>query len=198
MDTVVLNTNRLTKFDDEEFFALCASNKDLRIERNSKGEIIIMSPVGSESDAKNSEIIAELVNWNRKTRLGRVFGPSAGFKLPNSAVRSPDASWIGGARWNALPAESREKFAPLCPDFIVELRSPSDNLTELKEKMQEWVDNGCRLGWLIDPETETSYIYRHSNSSFGDHPSEIQSFDASLSGEDVLKGFVLELKILRF
>ena len=130
--------------------------------------------------------------WNRQTGLGLVFDSSTGFKLPNGAVRSPDASWIRKERWDTLAPADRKKFAPLCPDFVVELRSETDNLEKLREKMAEYIENGCQLAWLIDPTEQNAYIYRP-----GRTVEEIADFDQRLSGENVLVGFEFELSILR-
>ena len=197
MEPLILHTHLLSHFDEDEFFAFCQSNKELRIERNAQQEIIIMAPAGSETDSKNTELTAELIFWNRKTKSGRVFGPSAGFTLPNGAMRSPDAAWIPNEKWYALPTEQRKKFAPICPDFIVEMRSQSDSLQRLQAKMGEWMENGCRLAWLIDPNKEQVQIFRTATSSFSDQPTLIESFDHVLSGEDILTDFKFDLKLLR-
>lgn len=167
---------------DEEFYALCLENPELRIERNAKGKIIIMPPTTSETGRYNSEIHIEIGIWNRKHKLGITFDSSTGFKLPNGADRSPDSAWIANERWNALPAEQKKKFAPIVPDFVLELRSDDQNLTELREKMDEYMDCGCRLGWLVDPQNRRTYVY----SANGD----IQTvkFDEVLTGGDVMPG----------
>ncbi len=189
---IILHTSDVVRLSDDELFRLCAANRELRIERDSNGNLILMAPAGGETSARNVNLGADLVIWNRKTRLGIAFDSNGGFVLPNGAMRAPDISWIPIERWNGLSAEQRKKFLPLCPDFVVELRSPSDRLADVKKKMQEWMDNGCRLGWLIDPEEEKAYIYRQN----GDQ-SVVESFDETLSGEDVMPGFVLALKELR-
>ncbi|MBV6442231.1 MAG: Uma2 family endonuclease [Haliscomenobacteraceae bacterium CHB4] len=167
---------------DEEFYALCLENPELRIERNAKGKIIIMPPTTSETGRYNSEIHIEIGIWNRKHKLGITFDSSTGFKMPNGADRSPDSAWIANERWNALPAEQKKKFAPIVPDFVLELRSDDQNLTELREKMDEYMDCGCRLGWLVDPQNRRTYVY----SANGD----IQTvkFDEVLTGGDVMPG----------
>ncbi len=192
MQPLVLHTSDVLTLTDDELFQLCAANRDLRIERDSQGNLILMSPAGGETSARNSLFIADLVIWNRETRLGIAFDSNGGFVLPNGAMRAPDASWITIERWNQLSAEQRKKFLPLCPDFVIELRSPSDRLKELQKKMQEWMDNGCRLGWLIDPGEERAYVYREEGEN-----SVVESFDEALLGEDVLPGFVLALSELR-
>ena len=156
-----------------------------------------MAPAESEIDSKNSELIIELGLWNRNTKSGRIFGPSAGFMLPNGAMRSPDAAWIPNENWYALPVEQRKKFAPICPAFIVEIRSESDSLARLQEKMAEWMKNGCQLAWLIDPSKEQTQIFRKASSSFSNQPTQFESFDHVLSGEDVLPSFQFDLRLLR-
>lgn len=173
---------------DDQFFQLCQKNRDLRFERTAKGELLIMSPTGGETGNRNFDIAVQLGIWNRQTNLGKGFDSSTGFKLPNGADRAPDLAWIPRERWDALTREQRQKFLPLCPDFAVELRSPSESLTDLREKMQEYIENGTRLGWLIDPKNKRVEIYRAGRDV------EIIQNPETLSGEDVLPGFVLELK----
>ncbi|MUG97885.1 Uma2 family endonuclease [Scytonema sp. UIC 10036] len=172
---------------DEQFFQLCQNNRDLRFERTANGELIIMPPTGGETSDRNADLTYQLRGWNRQSNLGKSFDSSGGFKLPNGADRSPDASWIKIERWAALTVEEREKFLPLCPDFVVELRSPSDSLEKLQAKMQEYIDNGARLGWLIDPKRKVVEIYRPNQKV------EVRPSPTTLSGEDVLPGFVLDL-----
>lgn len=192
MEALMLDVRAIGGLTDDELFALCASNKMLRIERTKEGEIMLLHPTGGESGRHNTDIITDLNVWTRRTKLGIVFDSSTGFRLPNGAVRSPDAAFVRKERWEALSQEERRKFVPLCPDFVVELLSESDSLNVTQEKMQEWMENGCRLAWLIDPQTETAYIYRADGSE-----SVVQGFDNVLLGEDVLPDFVLELKELR-
>src|SRR4028118_1050986 len=173
---------------DEQFFELCQKNRDYRFERTSDGELIIMPPTGSETGNRNGRLTQRLFNWTDTNELGIAFDSSSGFKLSNEAERSPDASWVKIERWNALTPEQQGKFAPICPDFVVELRSPTDSLKTTQEKMQEYIDNGARLGWLIDQKSERVEIYRQGQDV------EILQSPASLSGEDVLPGFVLDLK----
>ncbi len=144
---------------DEDFYAFCINNPELRIERNANGKIIIMPPTTSETGRYNSELHIEIGIWNRKHKLGTTFDSSTGFKLSNGADRSPDTAWITNERWDALPAEQKKKFAPIVPDFVLELRSNDQSLTELREKMDEYMDCGCRLGWLIDPQNRRTYVY---------------------------------------
>ena len=179
------------KFSDEEFFLLCRQNSDLRIERNNKGEIIIKPPVNSETGNLEGIVEGELYIWNKKARSGRVFSSSAAFTLPDNSVYSPDASWVSNASWKAAPAGSRKKFARIVPEFVAELRSPSDSIRFLHTKMENWIRNGVRLAWLIDPDAETVWIYRAAG-----QPQELAGFHNQLSGEDVLPGFVFDLEEL--
>ena len=172
---------------DEQFFELCHKHRDLKFERTATGALIIMSPTGGITSDRNSDINFQLRAWNRQQRLGKVFDSSGGFKLPNGAERSPDSSWVKLERWNALTSEEREKFLPLCPDFVVELRSRSDSLTKTREKMQEYRDNGAKLGWLIDPQRQVVEIYRP------DRDVEVLESPKTVSGEEILPGFVLDL-----
>uniref|UniRef100_UPI0030D721CC Uma2 family endonuclease n=2 Tax=Oscillatoriales TaxID=1150 RepID=UPI0030D721CC len=172
---------------DEQFFQLCQNNRDYQFERTASGELIIMPPTGSETSKRNIDLSYQLQAWSRQNNLGVAFDSSGGFKLPNGADRSPDASWVKKERWDALTPEQKDSFAPLCPDFVVELRSKTDSLKKLQEKMQEYIDNGARLGWLIDRQNRRVEIYRPGQSV------EILQNPATVSGEDVLPGFVLDL-----
>ena len=192
METITLELNPVIELTDEQFFQLCQQNSDLRFERTASGELIIMPPTGGETSNRNADLTYQLQAWNRENKLGVVFDSSGGFKLPNGADRSPDASWIKRERWENLTPEKRQKFLPLCPDFVVELRSPSDSLKKLQEKMQEYMANNARLGWLIDPGNQRVEIYRQ-----GQTVESLQS-PATLSGEEVLPGFVLDLKGILF
>jgi Uma2 family endonuclease len=178
-------TLRLTH---EEFEKLCQDNPDKGFELNSDGELEIMSPVGGESSNKESDLIIDLGIWNRQTKLGKTFSSSGAFILPNGAERSPDAAWVELSRWEALTSEERKKFIPLAPDFVIELRSETDSLKKLQQKMLEYRDNGVRLGWLIDPQNRQVEIYRLGKDA------EVLVGPATLSGEDVLAGFVLEME----
>ncbi len=187
--TITLPPTLELKIDltDEQFFQLCQNNRDLQFERTASGELLIMPPTGGETGNRNIELSYQVQAWSRQNNLGKAFDSSTGFKLPNGADRSPDASWVRRERWEALPLEQREKFLPLCPDFAVELRSPSDSLKKTQEKMQEYMENGARLGWLIDRKNKRVEIYRL------DRDVEIIENPATLSGEDVLPGLVLDL-----
>lgn len=190
MDTIVLKTDALHLTEDE-FFAFCQQNRELKIERDADRNIIIMSPTGTESGFYNGNIFAQLAIWNRQTGLGVAFESSTGFLLPNGAVRSPDAAWIPKERYFSFDKQTRQKFLPYCPDIVIELKSFNDRLQDLQKKMEEWIANGTRLGWLIHPENQISYIYRRDGTQ-----EVLQGFHHSLSGEDVLPGFDLNLKEL--
>ena len=146
MTALTLNLNAVIKLTSEQFYQLCQANPDLKLERNANGELIVMPPTGGETGKRNSNINLQIGNWNQQTQLGEVFDSSTGFTLPNGADRSPDAAWVEKSRWSALTAEQREKFIPLCPDFVIELLSPNDSLKKTQDKMQEYIENGCRLG----------------------------------------------------
>ncbi|MDJ1172199.1 Uma2 family endonuclease [Roseofilum sp. BLCC_M154] len=172
-----------------QFEALAASNRDLRLERTAKGELIVNPPTGWETGKRNWSISGELYLWWRNTgEPGQAFDSSTGFILPNGANFSPDACWISQERWDALTDEQKGTFPNICPDFVVELRSKSDTLKSLQEKMQEYMENGAKLGWLIDPKNRTVAVYR------GGLEVEILSNPSELSGEEVLPGFVLDLR----
>lgn len=172
---------------DEQFFQLCQDNSDLRFERTPLRELIIMPPTGGLTGDRNADITFQLRAWNRQTRQGKSFDSSTGFQLPNGATRSPDASWMSIERWETLTSSEQERFVPLCPDFVVELRSASDALAPLQAKLQEYIENGARLGWLIDPKQQTVEIYRPNQVV------ERVQAPAQLSGESVLLDFILDL-----
>lgn len=190
MTQLILNNSTTIPITSEQFYQLCIANRDLRLERTAKGDLIIMPPTGGETSKRNSEINLELALWNRQTKLGITFDSSGGFTLPNGADYSPDAAWIPLAKWDSLTAEQRTKFLPLCPDFVIELRSPSDSLKLLQAKMQEYIDNGSRLGWLINPKNKQVEIYRQGRDK------EILDNPTTLSGEEVLPGFLLNLSLI--
>ncbi|WP_103669634.1 Uma2 family endonuclease [Pseudanabaena sp. BC1403] len=187
MNALTISLESVIDLTDEQFFQLCRKNSDLRFERNAQGDITVMAPEGGETGMRSASITTDLGIWNRRTRLGFAFGSSTGFKLPNGSDRSPDASWILKERWEALTPEQQSKFAPICPDFVIELMSPSDNLKVTQAKMQEYQDNGARLGWLINRKDREVEIYRIGKSK------EVLQNPISLSGEDVLPEFVLSL-----
>ncbi|MFB2875520.1 Uma2 family endonuclease [Floridanema aerugineum] len=188
MNALTVNFNSIIKLTDEQFFQLCQDNRNLRFERNANGELIIMPPTGGETSNRNAGLTAQVWIWNEQSKLGVVFDSSTGFKLPNGADRSPDVAWIPLERWDALTVEQKRRFLPLCPDFVVELLSPSDSLTATQEKMQEYLENGTRLGWLIVRDSRKVEIYRQGRDV------EVLESPVSLSGEDVLPGFVLNLE----
>jgi len=191
MVALLLNLEPLThaRLTREQFHALCLGNPDVRMERTADGELLVMTPVGGESGNREADLIIDLGNWNRRTGLGKVFSSSTIFSLPNGSDRSPDAAWVALDRWNALTLEQQRGFPPLCPDFVMELRSVSDRLQPLQTKMQEYLSNGLRLGWLINPQNEQVEIYRPQQ------PPEIVPLPTTLSGEDVLPGFELLIEI---
>ncbi|BAY96445.1 hypothetical protein NIES37_03780 [Tolypothrix tenuis PCC 7101] len=188
MDAITLNLNPVILLTDEQFFQLCQINELIRFERNADGTLLLMPLVGGLTSNCNANITAQLGLWNRDESLGVAFSSSTGFTLPNGAVRSPNASWLRRDKWDNLTQKQKERFALVCPDFVVELRSDSDSWQRLQKKMQEYLDNGSRLGWLIDLETKRVEIYRHKQDV------EILQSPASLLGEDILPGFVLNLK----
>jgi Uma2 family endonuclease len=183
MPDLPLDISTLT---DDQFFQFCAVNKELRIERTAEGKIIMMSPTGGETGRRNAEVNRQVGNWAKQDGTGVVFDSNTEFRLPNGANRSPDASWVLKSRWEALPEAEREKFPPLCPDFVLELLSPSDNLGETKLKMEEYLANGARLGWLIDPKSKRVFVYT-------DAGVQILEDARQLSGDPVLPGFRLDM-----
>ena len=180
------STLKLT-ISHEQFVQLAWVNQNLQLERTATGELIVMPPTGSDTGNKNADILGQLWLWNRQTQLGQIFDSSSGFHLPNGADRSPDVSWIGQDRWDTLTLEEKSGFAPLCPDFVLELRSKHDSLESLQQKMREYQENGAKLGWLIDRNRKKVEIYRPKKSV------EVQNSPNSLSGEDILPGFTLDL-----
>ena len=181
-----LNFNTVN-FTDEQFYQLCQKNSDLKFERTSTGELIIMPPVGGESGNREAEFIIDLGIWNRQTGLGYTFSSSTIFKLPNGSDRSPDAAWIKKERWEALTPEQKRKFPPIAPDFVIELRSATDDLKTLRQKMQEYIDAGVQMGWLINPQQQQIEIYRLGKDA------ELRNLPTELLGEEILPGFSLSL-----
>ena len=171
---------------DEQFYRLCSDNRDLRFELTAQRELLIMSPTGSKTGWRNGKITQHLFNWTELDGTGVGFDSSAGFTLPNGAKRSPDASWVRREVWDALTDEEQDEFAPICPDFAVELRSPTDSLEDLHEKMREYIANGTRLGWLFDPKNKRVDIYRPNQSV------ELLENPSSISGDPVLPGFLFD------
>ncbi|HEY9693678.1 MAG TPA: Uma2 family endonuclease [Oculatellaceae cyanobacterium] len=188
MAALTLNLDPIIQLTSAQFYQLCQANPDLKLERNANGELIVMPPTGGETGKRNSNINAQLWLWNQQTQLGEVFDSSTGFTLPNKADRSPDAAWVEKSRWDALNAEEREKFIPLCPDFVIELLSPNDSLKKTQDKMLEHIQNGCRMGVLINRKNQQVEIYRPGKER------EVLNNSSSISGEDVLPGFVLNMQ----
>ncbi len=184
---IVLKLSPLIQLTEEQFADFCGLNRDLRIERATTGELEIMAPAFSETGRKEGEIFRQLANWARQDKTGWAFAPPAGFTLPNGAIREPDGSWISRSRLEALTPEQRSGFYNICPDFVIELRSDTDRLSVLHAKMQEYMDNGARLGWLIDPQTKSVHTYRPNH--------EVQTIEnpESLSADPILPGFTLDL-----
>lgn len=170
---------------DEQFYQLCQANPNVPMERTPTGELVLMSPVGGTSGNQELKLGGELYLWNRETQLGKVFSSSTIFRLPNGGDRAPDAAWVELSRWQALTPEQRQKFPPIAPDFVLELRSINDSLQTLQAKMQEYLDSGVRLGWLFNPQDQQVEIYRDRQSK------EVQNLPTQLSGEQVLPGFTL-------
>jgi Uma2 family endonuclease len=190
MNTIPIIIPETLKVTQEQFVQLAAANRDVRLERTATGELIIMPPTGGETGKRNIDIEGQLWFWNRQAKLGVAFDSSTAFQLPNGADRSPDAAWVSQERWDVLTPEQQETFPPLCPDFIIELRSKSDNMEPLRKKMQEFLENGLCLGWLIDAKNKTVEIYRPNQEV------EVLESPVSLSGEEVLPGFVLDLQVV--
>ncbi|MCF2147973.1 Uma2 family endonuclease [Desmonostoc muscorum LEGE 12446] len=188
MTALTLNLNSVIKLTREQFYQLCEENPDLKLERNAQGELILMPPTGGETGRSNVNLILQVASWNEQNQLGEVFDSSTGFTLPNGADRSPDVSWMEKSRWEALTKEQREKFIPLCPDFVIEIMSPSDTLKKVQDKMNEYKSNGCRLGWLLNRKKKEVEIYRPGQEV------EVLKLPQNLSGENVLPGFVLNLQ----
>ena len=185
--TIALDLKPIVELSDDQLFDLCSRNRDLRIERSATGELLLMTPAGGETSYRNAAITSQLWQWARRDATGRAFDSSGGFELPSGAMRSPDAAWVEEARLKPLTPRQRQRFLPLCPSFVIELRSPSDALPVVEAKMEEYRDNGARLGWLIDPETRRAHVYRPG--------AEVEILEqlASISGDPELPGFELDL-----
>lgn len=179
------------RFSDEEFFTLCAANPELRLEKDKYGNIILMSPTGLNTSRLNSKLLARVEIWNDTANAGQIFDSNGAFTLPDGSVRAADVAFVFNEKWNKLSEEEQEKFGKVCPDFVIELRSKSDSMKELQEKMDIWVTNGVPLAWLINPKNQEVHIYKMNQ------PTEIvKGFDKIISGEPILKGFELDLKLL--
>jgi Uma2 family endonuclease len=188
MTAFTIDLSSIASLTDEQFDRLCTANPELKFERTPAGELVIMSPTGGETGKRNVELAADFVFWNRQAKLGVVFDSSTCFRLPNGGDRSPDVSWVERSRWDALAPEQQRKFPPICPDFVLELLSPTDNLKTTHAKMQEYLSNGILLGWLINPQDRQVEIYRPGQSV------EVLQAPAVLSGESVLPKFTLNLE----
>jgi len=183
----VLDLSPIIHLTHEQFYKLCLANRDVTMERSPKGELIIVTPVGGEGGIQEASLIVKVGVWNEQTGLGVVFSSSTIFNLPSGGDRSPDVAWVKRNRWESLSQTEREKFPPICPDFVIELRSRTDRLTPVQEKMQEYLQSGLRLGWLINPQDRQVEIYRPNQ------PVETLTYPVTLSGEDVLPGFSLPI-----
>ena len=187
MTAITVNFSPVIEISDEQFYQLCIHNPETKFERNVNGEIIIMPPTGGETGKRNAKLISRFIVWNEQTNLGEVFDSSTGYKLPSGANRSPDVSWIEKSRWDSLTPKQKEKFIPLAPDFALELMSPTDYLINTQAKMKEYLDNGVKLGWLINPEAKQVEVYRLGQDV------ELLNSPQAVSGEDILPGFTLDL-----
>ncbi len=188
LNSFIIHLKPAIDITEDQFFALCQLNRDLRLERNAEGDIIVMPPTGGETGNRNAEITGQVVSWTKQDGTGAVFDSSTGFKLPNGADRSPDAAWVRRSRLAQLSREEKEKFLPLCPDFVIELLSPSDDLEKIQAKMDEYIENGARLGWLLDPKSRRIYVYRSGKRVI------VMENAEEISGEPELPGFVLNLR----
>jgi len=184
---LVVHTKPAIDLDDEQFYQFCVANSDLQIERTAEGDILIMAPEGGSSGFGGTKLLLSFGDWAERDGTGQVFGSSTGFILPNGATRSPDVAWVRNERLDALTDKQWERFLPLCPDFVLELRSPSDSVRRLQQKMEEYRDNGAQQGWLLDPQNKQVHVYRPGAAV------EILDNPTSLSGEPVLRGFVLDV-----
>lgn len=187
MQHVLSIPEKLGRYTDDELFELCAANPDLRIERNANYELIFLPFDGFTTSTYNAELTFKIGVWNRKSKEGFVTNSNGGYILPNGAMRAPDVAWINREKISRIPKEKQKKFLPACPDFVIELRSESDNLSELKAKMEEWIENGTKLGWLIDPKKKQTHVYQPNQEVI------IQDFATDLSGKNVLEGFSVNL-----
>lgn len=185
-----LDLSDVIRISDDDLLKISAANPDLRIERNAAGQLEIMAPSGISSTVCETKFVGALYAWNERHGGGIVCSGTGGFKLPNTAVRVPDASWFRVEVWNALSKDQQDKYAPIVPEFLVEVRSRTDSLNALHAKMHEWIENGCRMAWMIDPIKKEAYVYRADGSV------EQPPFDSILTGEDVLPGFEFDLKKL--
>lgn len=190
MTSLTVDFHSILTITDEQFYQLCWQNPEIKFERTANQELIIMSPTGGETGKRNSELLIELGIWNRQQKSGVIFDSSTGFILPNGSIRSPDLAWIPNYKWEQILPEEQKNFIALCPDFVVELRSESDKLKLLQEKMTEYLENGSHLGWLINPQDKQVEIYRQGQEK------EVINNPNQLFGEDILSGFVLNLELV--
>ncbi len=189
--SLIVKGNLSDDMSDKEFYDFCQQNELFKIERDENKQIIIMPPTNTNTGKTNGMLFLELGLWNRKMNRGVCFDSSTGFTLPDGSVRSPDASWLSSAKWHQLSTKEKNEFSRICPDFVIELKRKTDNLKNLIKKMSKWIENGCKLAWLINPEDKTVHIFRENGTE-----NMIQGFDHILSGENVLPGFELNLKFL--
>ena len=185
--TLRLNLRPVMELTDERLYVLCQANRELRFERTAQGELLLMAPTAGETGRRNAKLTQHLANWADSDGSGLVFDSSTGFVLPNGAMRSPDAAWLRRSQWESLRPDQKQTFIPLCPDFVIELRSGTDSLQALQDKLQEYMQNGVLLGWLIDPPYQRVYVYRPGV------PVECLEKLHSISGDPELPGFVLDL-----
>jgi Uma2 family endonuclease len=190
MAAITLNLSSIANLSRSQFRQIANDNPEMKLERDKQGNLIVMAPTGGETGSFNSDLNGQAYLWNRSLQLGKLFDSSTGFELPNGGDRSPDVAWIPLAKWEALTSEERRGFLPLCPDFVIELMSRSDSWIQTQAKMLEYMESGCRLGWLLDPKGKRVAIYRIGQ------PPEVLTAPDSLSGEEVLPGFVLDTKFL--
>jgi Uma2 family endonuclease len=182
-----INLQPTLELTDVQFDQIYQNNRDLKFERTARGSLVIMSLTGGETGERNAEINGQLWLWNRQSKLGHLYDSSTGFRLPNEAIRSPDAAWVSQSRWEALTPEQRKKRVPLCPDFVVELKSSTDDVEDLRLKMAEYIENGLQLGWLIDPDEKMVEVYRSGCAI------EVLTKPVELSADEIMPGFVLDL-----
>ncbi|WP_448529306.1 Uma2 family endonuclease [Raineya sp.] len=193
METTILHIPETLSFTDDEFFEFCRQNDHLKFERTAQGDIIVMALTGGKTGRANAKILFEIELWNRNTSFGEVFDSSTGFRLPDTSIKSPDVAVVERSRWEALSEAEKEKFVPLCPDFVIEIKSATDRLKDLQEKMREWVANGVKLAWLIDLQEQKAYIYTQSPQE----PEIVEGFaEKSLTGKDILPNLVVDLNVL--
>lgn len=185
---IVLKDSVISRLTDEEFFRFCTENQNLRIERDNHLNIYILPPVGTFGSYQSGEVFGQLLIWNKKSKKGKVFDSSTGYTLPDHSALSPDASWVSTENWRNVPIGQRNKFAELCPDFVIEVRSKSDSIEELKNKMERWISNGVKLGWLIDPIKTNAYVFSPNHP-----PKTIKGFDSPLVAVEPVAGFKLNL-----